>query len=39
MPATPVNVEDFMAEGGIAATTKLILEVAKQVVKTPLEKQ
>jgi|TARA_B100000035_G_scaffold306022_1_gene307561 hypothetical protein len=31
MPATPVNVEDFMAEGGIAATTKLILEVAKQV--------
>jgi len=31
MPETPVNVEDFLADGGIVATTKLIIETAKQV--------
>lgn len=31
MATEPVNVEDFMANGGIAATTRMILEVAKQV--------
>lgn len=31
MATEPVNVEDFMANGGIVATTRMILEVAKQV--------
>ena len=31
MPTTPVNVEDFIADGGLVASAKVIIETAKQV--------
>ena len=31
MATNPVNVEDFIADGGIAATGRMIIEIAKQV--------